>query len=90
MDETDWCASVEFEIKRVAVGDLVVQVCQMEELSVAASLFMLAEMDANVTEISGTRLWTGSHFLSRVQYCAISLSLSLSPLSLALDVKRVP
>ncbi|OWZ24785.1 hypothetical protein PHMEG_00053 [Phytophthora megakarya] len=37
----------------------------MEELPVAASLFMLAEMDANVTEISGTRLWTGSHFLSR-------------------------
>ncbi|CAH0482514.1 unnamed protein product [Peronospora belbahrii] len=37
----------------------------MEELSVAASLFMLAEMDANVAEISGTRLWTGSYFLSR-------------------------
>ncbi|KAG6594096.1 Sporangia induced phosphatidyl inositol Kinase [Phytophthora cinnamomi] len=48
------------------VGDLEVQVFQMEELPVAASLFMLAEMDANVTEISGTRLWTGSHFLSRL------------------------
>ncbi|GMF14009.1 unnamed protein product [Phytophthora lilii] len=58
-------ACVEYETKRVVVGDLEVQVFQMEELPVAASLFMLAEMDANVTEISGTRLWTGSHFLSR-------------------------
>uniref|UniRef100_M4B2J8 FAM86 N-terminal domain-containing protein n=1 Tax=Hyaloperonospora arabidopsidis (strain Emoy2) TaxID=559515 RepID=M4B2J8_HYAAE len=64
-DEADWRACVEYEVKRVVVGDLEVQVFQMEELSVAASLFMLAEMDANVTEISGTRLWTGSHYLSR-------------------------
>ncbi|KAL3668694.1 hypothetical protein V7S43_005990 [Phytophthora oleae] len=64
-DEADWRACVEYETKRVVVGDLEVQVFQMEELPVAASLFMLAEMDANVTEISGTRLWTGSHFLSR-------------------------
>ncbi|KAH7484491.1 Protein-lysine N-methyltransferase efm3 [Phytophthora ramorum] len=62
-DEADWRACVEYETKRVVVGDLEVQVFQMEELPVAASLFMLAEMDANVTEISGTRLWTGSHFL---------------------------
>ena len=66
-DEADWRACVEYEVKRVVVGDLEVQVSQMEELSVAASLFMLAEMDANVTEISGTRLWTGSHYLSRVR-----------------------
>ncbi|RLN49352.1 hypothetical protein BBJ28_00005416, partial [Nothophytophthora sp. Chile5] len=64
-DEGDWRACVEYETKRVAVGDLEVQVFQMEELPVAASLFMLAEMDANAAEISGTRLWTGSHFLSR-------------------------
>ncbi|CAH0488086.1 unnamed protein product [Peronospora farinosa] len=64
-DEADWRACVEYETKCVVVGDLKVQVLQMEELPVAASLFMLAEMDANVTEISGTRLWTGSHFLSR-------------------------
>ncbi|RLN92800.1 hypothetical protein BBJ28_00010265 [Nothophytophthora sp. Chile5] len=66
-DEGDWRACVEYETKRVAVGGLEVQVFQMEELPVAASLFMLAEMDANAAEISGTRLWTGSHFLSRVR-----------------------
>lgn len=68
-NEADWRASVEYETKRVVVGDLIVKVFQMEELPVAASLFMLAEMNANVTEISGSRLWTGSHFLSRVSSC---------------------
>ncbi|CEG42754.1 Predicted methyltransferase [Plasmopara halstedii] len=64
-DEANWRACVEYETKRVSVGNMEVLVLQMEELPIAASLFMLAEMDANVTEISGTRLWTGSHHLSR-------------------------
>ncbi|KAI9913756.1 hypothetical protein PsorP6_005129 [Peronosclerospora sorghi] len=64
-DETNWKACVEYETKRVLVRDMEVHVFQMEELPVAATLFMLAEMDANVTEISGTRLWTGSHYLSQ-------------------------
>jgi hypothetical protein len=80
-DEADWRACVEYEIKRVVVGDLEVQVFQMEELPVAASLFMLAEMDANVTEISGTRLWTGSHFLSRVCNAPLLLVCSIAPQS---------
>lgn len=66
-DEADWRACIEYETKTVIVGDLAVKVFQMEELPVAASLFMLAEMDANDMEISGKRLWTGSHFLSRVR-----------------------
>lgn len=65
-DDGDWRACVEYETKEVRVGGLQLQVFQMEELPVAASLFMLAEMDANSTEISGKRLWTGSHFLARV------------------------
>lgn len=70
----DWRACVEYETKAVRVGgDLEVLVFQMEELPVAASLFMLAEMDANETEISGKRLWTGSHFLARVSAAAYSL-----------------
>jgi hypothetical protein len=66
--DSDWRACVEYETKAVRVGGtLEVLVHQMEELPVAASLFMLAEMDANETEISGKRLWTGSHFLARVR-----------------------
>ena len=71
MSEANWRQCVEYEVKEVTVGMHNVFVYQMCELSLGATFAMLPEMDTEKTEISGTRIWTGSLALSHVKGIAI-------------------
>nr|CCA16884.1 conserved hypothetical protein [Albugo laibachii Nc14] len=64
MSEANWRQCAEYEVKEVSVGMHNVFVYQMCELSLDAMFAMLSEMDTEQTEISGTRIWTGSLALS--------------------------
>ena len=69
-DSESWRDSVEHVKIPVKIHDYEFSLWQMEELSLSASLFMLDEMHREGTEISGQRLWAGSHLLSH--YLAIN------------------
>src|SRR5690242_15889274 len=60
----DWRQCVEWETSNLKLGEWNFALLQMAELPPTASLFMLAEMHENETEISGKRLWAGSHLLA--------------------------
>lgn len=65
-EEDNWRDCVEIETNEYHFGVHSIQMAQYEELSVGASLFMLSEMTTQRQEISGTRIWTGSHLLAYI------------------------
>lgn len=67
MSEANWRQCAEYEVKEVSIGMHTLFVYQMRELSLDDMFAMLSEMDSKQTEISGTRIWTGSLALSHVR-----------------------
>ena len=65
-EEDDWRDCMEFLETKCKIKEHEFTVLQMEELPIAASLFMLADLREEDQEISGTRLWAGSHVLAHV------------------------
>lgn len=62
--EEEWRDCIDLVESTFTIGPYSFQVTQQDELPLAASLFMLAEMHETDSEISGTRLWAGSHGLA--------------------------
>lgn len=63
-NEEEWRDCIELEERTLTFGTFTFSILQMEELPLAASLFMLEEMSRTQSEISGQRIWAGSHLMA--------------------------